>query len=273
MLYRGDIGAMREEARRFSAELRSAKAAARCRSGAAHQPDLPRDFCGPGCTLSAARFTHEARLTAVDFDGERRSVRRRPSPALMLDGSLRWIDGPQAGLDDASDRSATALGCCSTSHSIRRWHPARRALLREGCDHTLATCAARFANAANFQGEPFLPGNDLLARYPTASREWRSGARLRAPREALVGRAFGCTGAIRRPGSIASGSWRRRWPPLGVSSRRRPVTRLRNSDIAGRSPSHRKQVCAQRTVRSVPATCCWSSSGPAQHHLRDRCQR
>ncbi|MFN7158060.1 MAG: phage BR0599 family protein, partial [Erythrobacter cryptus] len=43
--------------------------------------------------------------------------------------------------------------------------PGTRIELREGCDHTIATCAARFANAINFRGEPFLPGNDLLARY------------------------------------------------------------------------------------------------------------
>ena len=40
-----------------------------------------------------------------------------------------------------------------------------RAIAIEGCDHTLATCASRFANAVNFRGEPFLPGNDLLVRY------------------------------------------------------------------------------------------------------------
>lgn len=45
-----------------------------------------------------------------------------------------------------------------------------RALLREGCDHTIATCANRFGNAANFDGEPFLPGNDLLARYGQPAR-------------------------------------------------------------------------------------------------------
>ena len=44
--------------------------------------------------------------------------------------------------------------------------PGVRALLRQGCDHTIQTCADRFHNAANFQGEPFLPGNDLLVRYP-----------------------------------------------------------------------------------------------------------
>ena len=31
-----------------------------------------------------------------------------------------------------------------------------------------ATCRDRFANAQNFRGEPHLPGNDLLTRYPGA---------------------------------------------------------------------------------------------------------
>ena len=47
--------------------------------------------------------------------------------------------------------------------------PGTLARLTEGCDHTIATCAARFGNAINFQGEPFLPGNDLLTRYPGSS--------------------------------------------------------------------------------------------------------
>ena len=48
------------------------------------------------------------------------------------------------------------------------WSPGLRVQLREGCDRTVATCAARFGNAVNFQGEPFLPGNDMLAQYPVA---------------------------------------------------------------------------------------------------------
>jgi len=38
--------------------------------------------------------------------------------------------------------------------------------LTEGCDGALATCSGRFGNAVNFRGEPYLPGNDLLTRYP-----------------------------------------------------------------------------------------------------------
>jgi hypothetical protein len=38
--------------------------------------------------------------------------------------------------------------------------------LTQGCDKIMSTCAGRFDNGANFRGEPYLPGNDLLTRYP-----------------------------------------------------------------------------------------------------------
>ena len=31
---------------------------------------------------------------------------------------------------------------------------------------SIATCAGRFGNTLNFRGEPYLPGVDLLTRYP-----------------------------------------------------------------------------------------------------------
>jgi uncharacterized phage protein (TIGR02218 family) len=40
-----------------------------------------------------------------------------------------------------------------------------RVELSEGCDRRFSTCMSRFANAANFRGEPHLPGADLLTRY------------------------------------------------------------------------------------------------------------
>jgi uncharacterized phage protein (TIGR02218 family) len=43
--------------------------------------------------------------------------------------------------------------------------PGDRAELTQGCDRRFSTCRDRFANAVNFQGEPHLPGNDLLTRY------------------------------------------------------------------------------------------------------------
>lgn len=82
-------------------------------------------------------------------------------------GQLRWIDGPNAGLK-------TAIVANAETHVTVREAPAFAVTdpvaveIVEGCDKRLATCAGRFANAINFQGEPHLPGDDLLARYGQA---------------------------------------------------------------------------------------------------------
>jgi uncharacterized phage protein (TIGR02218 family) len=79
-------------------------------------------------------------------------------------GRLRWFGGANSGLEDAI--------ACSEGATLTLRRPPRfdseDALVEliEGCDKSLATCAARFGNAVNFRGEPYLPGIDLLTRYP-----------------------------------------------------------------------------------------------------------
>ena len=169
VLYRGEIGALGEEAGQFTAELRSSKALLEADPIPRTSPTCRARFCGPGCTLSATKFTHEASVSAIDLEANSVEFAGGPPAASMRDGSLRWIDGPQAGLamDVVSiDGDALTLDVAlDPALAI-----GTRALLREGCDHTLQTCSQRFANAANFQGEPFVPGNDMLARYPSRSR-------------------------------------------------------------------------------------------------------
>jgi uncharacterized phage protein (TIGR02218 family) len=167
-LFRGEVGAIGEEGGKFSAELRSAKALLEADPVPRTSPTCRAQFCGPGCTLSAAKFTHEVALSAVDFETNRVEFADGPPATDMLDGSLRWLDGPQSGLRMevvSSDGDGLILDVALD--------PAlafgTRALLREGCDHTVTACASRFANSVNFQGEPYLPGNDLLARYGTGN--------------------------------------------------------------------------------------------------------
>lgn len=78
-------------------------------------------------------------------------------------GRVRWITGANSGLEDA------ILGFDGATVRLRwppRFDAPGRVLLIEGCDKTLASCAGRFGNALNFRGEPYLPGIDLLTRYP-----------------------------------------------------------------------------------------------------------
>jgi uncharacterized phage protein (TIGR02218 family) len=80
-------------------------------------------------------------------------------------GRLRWFGGANSGLEDAVARSD---GASVTLRRAPRFTVEEGALveLTEGCDKRLQTCADRFGNALNFRGEPYLPGLDLLTRYP-----------------------------------------------------------------------------------------------------------
>lgn len=83
----------------------------------------------------------------------------------FVDGRVRCLDGDNAGLDariTAVDGNALVLiEALPFAPGI-----GGRIELREGCDKRLATCGARFTNAANFRGEPHVPGGDVLTRFP-----------------------------------------------------------------------------------------------------------
>ncbi|MBT2135118.1 DUF2163 domain-containing protein [Croceibacterium sp. LX-88] len=167
VLYRGEIGTVSSEAGTFNAELNSAKALLDADVVPRTSPACRARFCGPGCTLAAVRFIHEVTLSVLDSEASKVRFAGAPPAAALHYGSLRWLDGPHAGLA-MEVVSADADGLVLDQPLDPDLPPGTRALLREGCDHTLRTCHERFGNSVNFRGEPFLPGNDVIARYPVA---------------------------------------------------------------------------------------------------------
>ena len=166
-LFTGTIGSVGREGERFSAELQSIKHDLARQVVPRTSPTCRAEFCGEGCTLSAARFTHETAI--VETSTDRRSVQLADgiSSTAFEFGWVRLVDGADAGIvmrvQNVADGWLT-LEQPLSEMLVGNTH----ATVREGCDHTLATCSSRFGNAINFQGEPFLPGNDLLTRYPSA---------------------------------------------------------------------------------------------------------
>ena len=67
IVYRGAIGSVMEESGKFTAELQSRKAELQLDPIPRTSPACRAQFCGPGCTLAAVRFTHEAVLSTVDL--------------------------------------------------------------------------------------------------------------------------------------------------------------------------------------------------------------
>lgn len=161
-LARGTLGEIDHDGRGFSAEL----------VGAAARLEQPlTEYTSPEC-----RATLGDRRCRVDLAGRRTIARviAAEGEAIRLDrtleegayasGRLRWLDGENAGLDGLIE-SASADTLVLAEPPPGRVNAGDRAEITQGCDRRLDTCVARFANAANFRGEPFLPGSDLLVRY------------------------------------------------------------------------------------------------------------
>lgn len=164
-IYRGKIGTVTEEAGGFTAALESRKLELQRDPVPRTSPGCRAAFCGPGCTLSAARFERDT--SVANYDSATNAVLSAGAvPAAdLVGGTLRWLDGPYAGLT-MGIVAQDATGLMLDTPLDLAVPPGTRIRLREGCDRTLATCASRFGNAINFQGEPHLPGNDLVTRYP-----------------------------------------------------------------------------------------------------------
>ena len=164
--YVGSIEGGGREGGGFKAGIVSAKARLAGDTIPLSSPSCRAHFCGPGCGLNPVAFETRVRVVAGDADTNSLRVDLAETWPYRY-GELRWLDGPATGL---SAQIIDAVG--DTLTLAERIEPelpvGLRVRLREGCDRTIATCTSRFGNAVNFRGEPFLPGNDMLAQYPVA---------------------------------------------------------------------------------------------------------
>lgn len=163
-LIAGELGSISIDDESFSAELRGAAAALERPVCPATSAECRAVFGDKQCRVDLAGRTLVAHVVAAN------------AGALTLDstvddrfvlGRLRYMSGANCGV------STVVLSGSGNVVELRELPPASvesgcRVELREGCDKRFETCVSRFANAANFRGEPHLPGNDLLTRYPGA---------------------------------------------------------------------------------------------------------
>jgi uncharacterized phage protein (TIGR02218 family) len=112
------------------------------------------------CRVDLAGRRYRAQVVAVA--GSAVTLDAGFADGIFAGGSLRWIDGTRAGV---VERVLISAGSGVTiAEPVLVPVPVDVELV-EGCDRQLNTCCDRFANVLNFQGEPHLPGNDLLTRY------------------------------------------------------------------------------------------------------------
>ena len=161
-LLAGELGEMATRGESFSAELRGAAWRLEQPVCPSTSPGCRAHFGDKKCRVDLAGRTSFA--SVVSSDGALLLLDRAIGGDYLL-GRLRYLQGANCGL------STTIIAITGTSVRIRDLArgpiaPGCRVELREGCDKRFETCTGRFDNGVNFRGEPHLPGNDLLTRFP-----------------------------------------------------------------------------------------------------------
>ncbi|MGH6653326.1 MAG: DUF2163 domain-containing protein [Sphingopyxis sp.] len=160
---RGELGAVERRGAAFAAELQGVLRSLDGPACPATSPSCRAALGDRACRIDLAPLTHVRRVVAVD--GRTVTLDAPVAAGTLAFGELLWTQGAACGLASpviADDGTVLTL---AEAPGVLPDLPAR-VRLTEGCDRQLATCSARFANAANFRGEAHLPGNDLLTRYP-----------------------------------------------------------------------------------------------------------
>lgn len=160
----GELGEVSLEGDSFSAELNGAASRLAAAPCPATSPECRAQLGDKQCRVDLAGRT--IRAVVVSSAGNSITIGQAVDGRYIF-GRLRYLSGANCGLE------SVILGVSGAQLTVR---DRPRAVveagavisLREGCDKRFETCVSRFNNAANFRGEPHLPGNDLLTRYPGA---------------------------------------------------------------------------------------------------------
>jgi len=160
----GNLGEVSIEGDGFSAELRGAADRLGKSPCPNTSPECRASLGDKACRIDLAGRSMRAKVASADGNVLQLD---RPIEERFLFGRLRYLGGENCGL------ASGILAVNGSEISLRdrpraTIEPGTAVLIREGCDKRFETCVSRFQNAANFRGEPHLPGTDLLTRYPGA---------------------------------------------------------------------------------------------------------
>lgn len=167
VLRRGTLGEVRREDGAFQAEVRGPAEALETVRGRVFTHHCDADLGDGRCGFDLEGASVDVTVVAVDGALVTVSGLEEASAGDFSDGVARVTSGVASGL-----RASIAVHVVDGALVKLRLRTSYLPLavgdgvrVSPGCDKRFATCADRFANAANFRGFPFLPGNDRAFAY------------------------------------------------------------------------------------------------------------
>jgi uncharacterized phage protein (TIGR02218 family) len=175
----GSLGEVTRNGHAFQAEIRGLAQALNQPVGRAFGHLCDADLGDARCTVAIAATagavavaSDDRRFTATGLDGF--------ASDTFTGGKLSFTSGANAGRAMEVKRHALSGGIVS----IELWQAMSEAVLAgdaftvtPGCDKQFTTCKARFDNAVNFRGYPYMPGNDAVMAAPAVNQALDGGSR------------------------------------------------------------------------------------------------
>lgn len=175
LTFQGTMGEIRRDGPSFQVELRGLTEALNQPQGRVYQKPCTAVLGDGACGLDTddPRFHHIGGIDAVvDRQSFAFSNLAQFEEGWFTRGQFKILSG--AGLASLGWIKSDTL--VDGVRIIELWEPIRAAItdgdqvqLTAGCDKMQSTCARKFDNIANFQGFPFIPGEDWLLSVPKQS--------------------------------------------------------------------------------------------------------
>ncbi len=185
LVSRGLIGEIRRGERQFEAEITGLSDRLQQPVGRAYLPscDCRLGDARCGVDLRAPKYRAEGTVTALAASQQFSVAGLQTfAEAWFMGGRLVWTMGANAGLA-GHVKSHQAAG---SEAVVELWlsppmpiTPGDAFEVAAGCEKTAAACAAKFGNLLNFRGFPHMPGDDIIASYPSTGGVYDGGSLFR----------------------------------------------------------------------------------------------
>jgi uncharacterized phage protein (TIGR02218 family) len=183
LMRKGNLGQVRRGRTAFEAEVRGLAHRLNQPVGRAYGYSCDADLGDARCTVNLAdpAFVGSGAVATVT-DNRRFVVSGLGAYAdqWFAGGKVIFAAGANAGRAMEVKRHAVSAG----GVTIELWQAMSEPVVAgdaftvtAGCDKQFSTCKAKFANAANFRGFPYMPGNDAVLSYPAANQLLDGGSR------------------------------------------------------------------------------------------------
>ena len=183
LMRKGNLGEVKRGKTAFQAEVRGLAHLLNQPVGRAYGYSCDADLGDARCTINLTDPLYRGVGTVSTIADQRRftvSGLDAFADAWFSGGKLTWTSGANANRAMEVKRH----GVVGARVSIELWQqmsesiaPGDVFLITAGCDKQFTTCKAKFANAMNFRGFPYMPGNDAVTSYPTQSQILDGGSR------------------------------------------------------------------------------------------------